>query len=244
MLIEDFRHPQPVTKRFAKRIGPVIEIAGNDQRRFCRCCGHHRLDQRLGLPQTTAGKQPQMNDIAMHGRVSRLQHAMQNAARFERMVGDIMIEGRGNRKTGQQGIAMMTMIIDGIHAISRMMGIASEKFMLPLRRPLAGMAQREQVMPSLHFLQKQDVGCHRGDGLLDPMNPRARTNGTDAFVNIPGSDSKFHAGRRCTVGLDVGLDVDLDIGCNVGLDVIGDGAEAQLCLGSCRMASALEGEKH
>ena len=97
------------------------------------------------------------------------------------------------------------------------MGIASEKFMLPLRRPLAGMAQREQVMPSLHFLQKHDVGCHRGDGLLDAMNSRARTDGTDAFVNIPGRDAEFHAAWRCNVGRVIGR--------NIGLDVSGSGFE-------------------
>jgi hypothetical protein len=39
-----------------------------------------------------------------------------------------------------------------------MMGITCQKFMLRLRRPFASMPQREQIMSSLYFLKKQDVG--------------------------------------------------------------------------------------
>jgi hypothetical protein len=95
----------------------------------------------------------------------------------------------------------------------------------------AGMAQREQVMPSLYFLQKQDVGCHCGDGLLDPMNARTRTDGTDAFVNIPGSDAKFHAGWRCKGGLEVDLDVGRNVGLDVRLNVSSDGCKDSAVLG-------------
>jgi hypothetical protein len=53
-------------------------------------------------------------------------------------------------------------------------------------------------MSSLYFLKKQDVGRHGRDGLLDAMDARSCTDGAHAFVNIPGSDAKFHAGDiRC-----------------------------------------------
>ena len=66
-------------------------------------------------------------------------------------------------------------------------------------------------MPALYFLQKQDIGGHGRDGLLDTMNARSRAYGTNAFVNIPGCDAKFHAAWRC--------DVNRIIGRNIGLDV-------------------------
>ena len=49
-------------------------------------------------------------------------------------------------------------------------------------------------MSPLYFLKKQDIGRHCRDGLLDAMDARSRTNGANAFVNIPGRDAKFHAG--------------------------------------------------
>jgi hypothetical protein len=73
------------------------------------------------------------------------------------------------------------------------------------------MPQREQIMSSLYFLKKQDVGCHGGDGLLDTMDAWPRADGAHAFVNSPGSDAKFHAAWRC--------DVTSIIGRNIGLDV-------------------------
>jgi hypothetical protein len=83
--------------------------------------------------------------------------------------------------------------------------------MLRLRRPFTSMPQREQIMSSLYFLKKQDVGCHGRDGLLDAVDARSCTDGAHAFVNIPGSDAKFHAAWRC--------DVNRIIGRNIGLDV-------------------------
>jgi hypothetical protein len=95
----------------------------------------------------------------------------------------------------------MAMIVDGIHAIRHMMGITRQKFMLGLCRPFAGMSKRKQVMPTLHFLQKQDVWRHGGDSLLDAMHSRPGTHRADTFVNIPGSDAKFHSERVQKTGL-------------------------------------------
>jgi hypothetical protein len=92
-------------------------------------------------------------------------------------------------------------------------------------------------MSSLHFLKKQDVGCHGRDGLLDAMDARSRTDGTHAFVNIPSSDAKFHAVRRFNLGRNMSRGASRVIGrgtCrgirrfmarNRRLDVSGDGFE-------------------
>jgi len=62
-----------------------------------------------------------------------------------------------------------------------------------LSRPFTCMSKREQVVAALYFLQKQDIRRHGRDGLLDAVDARSRAYGTDAFVNIPGRDAKFHA---------------------------------------------------
>jgi hypothetical protein len=105
----------------------------------------------------------------------------------------------------------MTVIVNCIHAVSDMMGITCQKFMRRLRRPCTCVPQCEQIMSALYFLKKLDVGCHGGDGLLDTMDARSRADGAHTFVNIPGSDAKFHAAWRC--------DVNRIIGRNIGLDV-------------------------
>ena len=135
----------------------------------------------------------------------------------------------------------MTMIVNCIHAVSDMMGIACQKFMLRLRRPFTCVPQREQIMSPLYFLKKQDVGCHGGDGLLDAMDAWPRADGAHAFVNIPGSDTKFHAARRSNVGRNMSRITNRVIsrgirrgirrgilrfiGRNKGLDVSGNGYE-------------------
>jgi hypothetical protein len=179
----------------------------------------------------------------MHGNIAEMQYAMQNAARLERMIGYIMIERRFNRKTRQQCIAVMTMVIDRIHAVSDMMGIACQKFMLRLCRPFACVPKCKQVMPTLHFLQKQDIRRHGCDGLLDAMNPRPGTYRTDTLVNIPGGDAKFHAAWRSNVGRNISRVVSRGIrrginrgirrfiGRNRGLDVSGNGYEDSTVLG-------------
>jgi hypothetical protein len=90
-------------------------------------------------------------------------------------------------------------------------GITRQKFMLRLCRPFTGMSQREQIMSTLYFLKKQDVRPHGRDCLLDAMDARSRAYGTDAFVNIPGRDAKFHAAWRfigdCVIGRNIGLGV-------------------------------------
>jgi len=70
-------------------------------------------------------------------------------------------------------------------------------------------------MPALYFLKKHDIRRHGRDGLLDAMYAWSRADGTNAFVNIPGRDAKFHSAWRCDVG----------IGRNIGLDA--NGAEFQ-----------------
>jgi hypothetical protein len=46
------------------------------------------------------------------------------------------------------------------------------------------------------------------------MNARSRAYGTNAFVNIPGCDAKFHAAWRRNGGRVVGRNIGLDASSN------------------------------
>ena len=107
-----------------------------------------------------------MHNVAMHGHTLHAQHAVQNTARLIRVIRHILIVGRFNRKIRQQSIAVVTMVVDSIHAIGRVLRIVGQKFMLALRRPALGMAQGQQIMATLHFLQENHISSKRRQALL------------------------------------------------------------------------------
>ena len=88
------------------------------------------------------------------------------------MVGHVVIGLRGDGKLAQQGVAVVAMVVHGIHAIRRMVLGAGKEFMLRRFRPmlvavvLGAIAGRIAVMLALHFLQKDDIGMKQGDRLF------------------------------------------------------------------------------
>ena len=64
--------------------------------------------------------------------------------------------------------------------------------MLRLLRPQRRMFGRIFVVPSLHFLQKQDVGFHGRKRLFQRVNPRHAAQCADAFMNVIRRNAKFH----------------------------------------------------
>ena len=80
-----------------------------------------------------------------------IDHRMQNAALFIRMVRHIVISLRMNREAAQQRIAMVSVVIHRIHAIGGMMRISGQEFMLCLLWPQC-MTTGMQIMLPLYFL--------------------------------------------------------------------------------------------
>jgi len=163
----------------------------------------------------------------MHFGAIALHHAMQDAARFIRMVGHVLVARRRDRKAADQRIAMVTMVIHRIHAIRGVLAFAGEELVLALRRPVGRVFQRQQVMPALHFLQEDDVGLERGQGLLERVHPRPAAQGGDALVDVVGGDAQLHEEWSCS-----------------GLCCLPAGTDGPTRRGNCNIASAFDGEKH
>ena len=117
-------------------IAPVVEVAGDDQGRIRRRRTADRIDQRVGLALATAGKQTKMYDITMHLDLTDLHHAVQDAARLVGMIRHVLIARGRDRKTAEQGVAVVSVIVHRVHPVGRMMRIAGQEFMLRLRRPM------------------------------------------------------------------------------------------------------------
>ena len=95
----------------------------------------------------------------MDAALGSLNHAMQDAALLKRVIRYILVTAGNDWVAAEQGITMMPMIINSIHAIGTMMRITGEKFMLRLFRPQMRMTYSMFIMPPLYFLQEYDVGA-------------------------------------------------------------------------------------
>lgn len=92
-------------------------------------------DQRLqfGVPVPT--RTGPVDDIAMHVGLRRLEHAMQDAALLIGVVGNVVVGLRSDGELAEQGVAMVPMVIHGIHAIRGMVLGAGKEFVLRRFRP-------------------------------------------------------------------------------------------------------------
>ena len=124
---------------------------------------------------------------------------MQDAALFVGVVGHIVVSLRGDGEFAQQGVAMVAMVIHGIHAVGGMVLGAGKEFMLRCFRPmlvavfLGAIAGRVAVVLALHFLQKNNISIEESDRLLQCMNPGQAPHGGDALVYIISCYADFHA---------------------------------------------------
>ena len=128
----DLQGPHQKTRQF---IVPVVEVACNNHRRILGSGSLHRPDQGTCLPDPAAIEKAEMNDVTIHFRFRRLQNAVQDPARFERMIGNILIELGNDRIGTQQGITMMTVVINGILAVGTLKRVDGKIGMLPLFLP-------------------------------------------------------------------------------------------------------------
>ena len=157
-------------------VAPVVEIAGNQQRRALRHLAGNPVDERIGLALAAAGKQAKVNHEAVDVALVDPNHTMKHTALFEGMVGKIAILLAHDRKPRQQRIAVMAMQIAGIASISRLEGVlegrrARQKLVLRLARPLletSGML----LVATLDLLQENQIGIQFMQARTQRMNTR------------------------------------------------------------------------
>src|SRR5262249_47695058 len=91
--LEDLRQIELLSEQPIGPSPPVVEIAGDDQRRAPRDRFADSIAQRLHLPASTALEKAQVNVDAMQGGqpALELQHAVQKAPAFERVRRDVQV---------------------------------------------------------------------------------------------------------------------------------------------------------
>ncbi|MNK95533.1 hypothetical protein D3C87_1157720 [compost metagenome] len=139
---------------------PVVEVAGNDHRRIIRQ-GLEELTEQLQLQLTMAFQQAEVNADRMHFAMPRhVQHAVQQATAFRAGNGNIQVSILADRIFRQQGIAMVTVGIDGIAPIGEVAPHAvGKEFILRGLWPIV-VAGGVAVVLADDFLQEHQV-CRR-----------------------------------------------------------------------------------
>ena len=191
-----FDQAEPIGKQPIGSITPVVEIAGDDQRSPIRCKIFHTLGERLHLPLTPASGQTQVDADAMHRDVDpgQLNLAMQQPAALEAVRRDVLIGLAEDGMAAEDGIAMVTVVVDRIAAIGGLLpALLSQELMLRLRWPARmtpWMSEVQALHPTstraqfsahvLGFPVSQIV--HEGNGLI--FEPVTVTLSASAMAEI------------------------------------------------------------
>jgi len=184
LIVENLLHAKRLAQGSGKIVAPVVEIAGNDHWSITRRGFQHFFDQQVILALSASGEKTEMDHIAMNRRFGRLDNAVQYPARFIGMIRHVLIALRKNWKSADKRIAVMTMAIHCIHSIRGVVRFASQEFMLRLRGPFRCMPGCQQIVPTLHFLQKQYICRHRRHRLLHIAYTGLIADRRHPFVNV------------------------------------------------------------
>jgi hypothetical protein len=95
----------------------------------------------------------------------------------------------------ENGVAVMPVRVDGVHAVGAMR-IGTERKILELRSQRLIGVMCQTLVTVLDFLEEDDVGVDRLQGLPHVVNARPTANAGDAFVDVVGGDSDIHGRAR------------------------------------------------
>jgi hypothetical protein len=197
--VEHLHHAQFEAQAVGQGIAPVVEVARDDDRLAVRGRILHGTDQGIGLASAAALEQPQVHDIAMHVADRRFQHAVQDAALFVGMVGNVVVARVGDRVGRQQRVAVVAVVVDRVHAVRGMQRFTGKELVLGFFRPvvmgtaqLFGIARLVTVMAALDFLQEHDVCLEQADGFLQRQYAWRTAERRHALVDVVSRNTNFH----------------------------------------------------
>ena len=100
-------HAEVLDESLAEPVPPVVEVAGDDERRVGRHVRADARDHRVGLADAAVLEQAEMRADAMDLDAVEVELAMQQSARLEAMVGDVDVLVRDEREARQQRVAVI-----------------------------------------------------------------------------------------------------------------------------------------
>src|SRR5688572_3957742 len=196
--LEHFDDAELVDERAVRLVAPVVEVAGDHERRVLRHGIADALAKRADLPPTAALEQSQVDVDAMQLRNLRTQvhHAVEQAARLEAMGGDVLVVLGDDRVAREHRIAVMPVAIYGILAIRHFLPVAvGDVLVLRLDRPVAITTGVPVVQP-LHFLQEDDVRIEAVQAFAKLVDHHALHEAGKALVDVVRRDGEAHVVRK------------------------------------------------
>ena len=131
--------------------------------------------------------------------------AVEQSPTLEAMVGDVLVGARGDRKTAEDGVAVVTVVVDRIAAVGAVdPGAFGKKMVLRDGRPFR-MALGVRQMHALDFLQEHEVGLETSQLIAQVVDHQATVELRKTLVDVIGADAQGRHRRALVVGSSSGL---------------------------------------
>ena len=191
-------HAELVDERPVRLVAPVVEVAGDHERRVHRHGFADALAQRLDLPLPAALEQAQVNVDAVERRPARAQPdlAVEQAAALERMCGDVEILVRRDRIAGQERVAVVAVAGDRGAPVGDLAPVrVGDELVLRFRRPIP-VPRGMPLVDADHFLQEQDVRVEPREPLAQLVDHHPPVELGESLVDVVGRDGEAHGGTK------------------------------------------------
>ena len=179
-------------------VAPVVEVAGDQQRRVLAGERLHASGEGVHLPASAAGHQAQMHADAVDGGQvgAGRDFAVEQAATLEAVVRHVLVVRAQNREAAENRIAMVAVVIDGVAAVSAgRPDVAGEEFVLRLDRPVR-VARGVAKVQALHLLQEDDIHFQLAQPVAQLVNHHAAIELRETLVDVVGTNAQAHGRRR------------------------------------------------
>ena len=156
---EDFAKADAFCEPRISLVAPVVEVAGNDQRRVRLGDAFQIGGKGVHLPSPRAGEKRKVyaNTMDWRRRSGNIDSAVKQSATLEAEVGDVLVEGVLDREAGEYRVAVVAVIVCHVAGVCRRLPyLGGEKVVLRLLRPVLD-ARGMQAVLALDFLQEDDV---------------------------------------------------------------------------------------
>jgi len=193
-VLEHFEQIELVGERAIAAPAPIVEVAGDDQRRLLRHRVLDPLDQRADLPLPAALGKAEMHVDAMQDRRARrkLDLAVKKSSAFEHVRRNILVFLSDDRKPRQHRIAVMAVAVHGVLSVRDLAPHrVGDELVLRLAGPLV-VAIRVPLVDAEHFLQEKDVGRQTVQPLLHLVDDHPPSEVGEALVDVVGRDGEAH----------------------------------------------------
>jgi len=175
-------------------VSPVVEVTGDDEGRIGVGNALKVSRESIHLAAPRAGEHRKMDtDTVKRLRQTWQEHgAMQQATPLEPKLGDVLIVGVLNRKTGKDGIAMVPVTVDHVASIGGgLPNILGQEFMLGLVGPVFEFLGVPAVEP-LDLLKKHNVWIKVPQPLPKVMHHQVLMELRKPLVDVVGDDVESH----------------------------------------------------